>query len=340
VAKIEKRKVVTPPPKKIYGRPAVSRSAQETKEAIVDGLFRKRQIHIFGGSSGVGKSRFAIPMLDRIREGAPVFGHESHPTEFVYIAADRDYDTAKALITDLGGNADDWRIFSLLEDAAFQEMEFKRILEHFIIPQNLEARLFFVEGIGMLAEDINDYRTVRKFLHGLLDVCHRRDITIIGSAHSPKMKQGEKYQLTRENILGSVAWGGVADTVLGFDFGNRNDPKDRTRRVVVWPHSFGETEVFHLIFQNDGRLEQVEDPKVVRARNSDKIKDVFWKFVADNPGEFVAADAIDFAEKNGVSRTDTFSVLKAMVEEGRVEKLRRGRYRARKLDALDVTPLD
>lgn len=335
-----KDKVVTIQPKKIYGRPKVLCPKDKIKEAIVDSLFKKGQIHLFGGASGVGKSRLAIPMLERIKNGELVFGHESHATDFVYVAVDRDYNTARALIFDLGFDADSWNIFSLLEDALFQEMEFKRILENYIIPQFPNAKLIFVEGMGMLLPNIIDYYAVRKFLHGLLDICHKKEITIIGSVHSPKMKEGERYQLTRENILGSVAWGGVADTIVGFDFAKRENPLDPGRKIVVWPHSFGKQEIFHLSFNDLGVLQQVDDPRMVRARNNKKSKDVFWQFVAEHPGEFVAAELIDYAEKCQTSRTDIFGLLKDSVEEGRVEKLRHGKYRVRQIDALDFTPLD
>src|SRR5437867_12822784 len=73
------------------------------------------------------------------------------------------------------------------------------------------------------------------------------------------MKHGEHYELQRDKLFGSVAWGRKAETVVGIQYAEGSDATSTVRELKVLPRN-GKNETFYFDFQN-GRMVQVEKPE-------------------------------------------------------------------------------
>ena len=109
-----------------------------------------------------------------------------------------------------------------------------------------ELRVIFVEAyIGQAG---NDYGATSRSLKGLNALCQEHKLTIVGTTHTPKHGA---VQSTREAILGSVANGGMIETVITF-------ARDKgTIKLVVIPRQEPEL-IFWYKWSQDGKLVETE----------------------------------------------------------------------------------
>jgi len=137
------------------------------------------------------------------------------------------------------------------------------------ILKNIEAtvpmpKIVFIEGIDMLVERGNELRNSTDFMHLLHQISEHYNLVIIGSMGSPKVKEGNGYAATRDNILGSTGWGRAASTVALMQFSKK---QEKGRRVLTVELRNAPAEKFVLLFV-DGSLEvQPDDPDKEEASN-------------------------------------------------------------------------
>lgn len=179
---------------------------------LIDKLLPASRIHLIGGNSNAGKTRFLLPMLLEWQAGMPILGLESNPVPWAYVVGDRllveAHDTCRAMAIDpdripmipaFGEKNKRWE--SVINEAAKRKIGF------------------------LVWEGFSDFcrgekkKDVREYLSSLAAYCHSSDffnnsLTILGVMEAPKLKSHERYDDPRQRISGLASWGYHASSVL------------------------------------------------------------------------------------------------------------------------------
>ena len=83
-------------------QPFIGPKLPRHREYLIESWMPARQVHLLGGSSGAGKTRWLINMLETVwSKGDPVFGHNSHPVPWAFISGDRDWEDMRRMLESL-----------------------------------------------------------------------------------------------------------------------------------------------------------------------------------------------------------------------------------------------
>jgi hypothetical protein len=231
-----------------------------TQTFLVDGLMPTGEVHVLVGASGVGKSSFLYNFINDWQHEKKIFGRKT--TWYPYAVLSNDRSKAGIMRTlqrlDLnpklfniqetlgieykGGYKDDGQTH-LMSDLEFVIRESLR--------KNKELKVFFVEGLHVGQAEGNDYGAASRALQGLNALCQRCHLTIVGTTHSPK--NNPAVESSRESIIGSVANGGMVETIIAFQ---KNKGKVK---VTIIPRQERELTVWHE-WSPEGRLIECEEP--------------------------------------------------------------------------------
>lgn len=261
--------------------------ADNPAEFLIDGILPANEIHLLGGSSGSGKTTLVFQTLADWQDGLPVFGHKSRPVPYSYLSLDRSRSSVTRTLERLGLDSKLTRV--LCQEHFKKAATITEIIDaaHIIHP---DSTFFIIEGFQTLAGDKgNSYAPVANLLRNSASLCSERRITILGVAHSPKMKVDESFQHSRELILGSVAWGAYSDTIITVQL----DETTGNIAVRVSPRNAA-AELFNYVFGQRGILTPL-DP----AKPKETIK---LKLEALAPGNTVfRSDILEWAKAFRVS---------------------------------------
>jgi len=229
------------------------------REWIVDQIMPIGQLCLLVGPAGVGKTTHSFDLCDDIQEGRLVYGRQVRQTGVVIVSCDRDEDSHYDRLTSLGIPHHRFAFFPQRDAPTSIERIVSACTHHY-----KSHRLLFIDGFGTLVPDgkLNDYGVVSRFLADCGALCKKHKITILGSIHTAKAKEGEAYTSPREQALGSAAWAGFADLMIVMQRDNPKEPADPIRRVHVCTR--GGAGDFTLKYKMDkdqgGRLVLYEDP--------------------------------------------------------------------------------
>lgn len=184
-----------------------------------------RRVHLLGGVSDAGKTRFILPALLSWATAPP----------WVYVAGDRTLDDAQDSMRDMGiapatvpmvpafgeHNKASWLEIKLAVDRAY--------------PQ---AELIVVEGFQDLVPGQGRKTEVREFLSAVSAYLnpspqHPNGLTILGVVESPKLKPHEQYSNPRQRVSGPSGWGYHASTILLIESAARDD-SFLTGNRIMW----------------------------------------------------------------------------------------------------------
>lgn len=199
---------------------------------IIDGILPANRVHLVGGVTDAGKTRWIIPAMLQIEKGQPLLGCQTHaPASWLYVAADRLLDEAENTIRTMGLNPTAIRILP-----AFGTHN-KTWLEIILDAQRLtpQPELLIIEGFQDMCDE--DRRSVKEFLGRISGYCPpSRDfangLTIIGICESPKMKPQERYRNPRQRISGVSAWSYHSSTVVMIEAFEKDDALETPNRTV------------------------------------------------------------------------------------------------------------
>lgn len=181
-------------------------------EFLIEGILPANEIHLLGGSSGSGKTTLVFQTLAAWQEEQDVFGHKSNYVPYSYVSLDRSRSSVDRTLERLDLNAVITRVICQ-EDLP----NVSTITEVVAAVRKIhsDSIFFVVEGFQTLVGDKgNSYAPVAGLLKRSATLCSKEQVTILGIAHSPKMKIDESFKHSRELILGSVAWGAYSDTIV------------------------------------------------------------------------------------------------------------------------------
>lgn len=229
--------------------------ARSAFDFIIDDILPTRELHLIGGPSGSGKTTWVFQiLLPAIQIGAEVFGRASRPTSICYIACDRSDASLRRTLKRLKmGN--EIPAFSITHDKMIRSLNAVITEARKRVPN---VKLLIIDALAMLVPEgrINDYKITADFLTDASSLCEHHDITIIGLLHSPKTREGEEYANPRQRIMGTVAWGGFADTVIMIEPCKENGSE---RMVTLCSRNCGDEEHFYR-FSEEGLLETIHAP--------------------------------------------------------------------------------
>jgi hypothetical protein len=283
---------------------------------LIDKILPARQVHLIGGPSGIGKTRWIVHLLKDWLEGKPVLGFKSHPEKMMYFATDRNEESLEETFQALDiGTLFPWK--SLLNTT-------QSIDE--IIKSHPDVKLFVFDPIMLFVPDYKyiDYGTVATFLRNLTKLCVKYDVTIIGVVHTAKMKEGALFVNPRERLLGSAAWGAYAETLFILGSNDFEHPeKSKIRNVNVLPRNSAEF-VIHWKFNSHGIPTPCNAP--APSYEESPSFSIFLSHIPEN-SDLTTKELQKIATDLSISQATFFRHLKKAVEQLDLVVVMKGIYR-------------
>ena len=182
-------------------------------QCLADDIFPVRRVHLLGGVSDAGKTRFILPLLMQWQAGLPILGRASHPVPWVYVVGDRLVEEAHDTLSDMHIPPASVRIIPAFGQ---HNKSYTQILLAASVLQP-QPQFLVIEGFGDLCGESRS--EVREFLGSIGSYCQGctefpAGLTILGIVESPKQKPYERYANPRQRISGSSAWGYHSSTVI------------------------------------------------------------------------------------------------------------------------------
>lgn len=182
-------------------------------------------ISLIAGASGIGKTAFLAWWTTRIRDGLPIFGYPTAPIpQQAILAIDRSWVQSTSKWFEAVGYPD-IRAYSPPDDPAIKPARWRNkahrisLLTEFLdkLGPLIPGAVVYVDPLApFLGGNLLDYDSCAVACLEIRDICRQRRITIIGTAHTAKMKndQKDRYARLQDRILGSTALLGYTDTQM------------------------------------------------------------------------------------------------------------------------------
>lgn len=226
----------------------------DSPEFLVDGILPANEIHLLGGSSGSGKTTLVFQTLADWQEGKPVFGHASYPVPYSYVSLDRSRSSVNRTLERLSLRDVITRVICQEDLPAISSIN---DVIAAAVKIHSDSLFFVLEGFQTLVgEKGNSYTPVANLLRRSATLCSKHKYTILGIAHSPKMKADENFKHSRELILGSVAWGAYSDTIITV----QHDEGTGNIVIHISPRNAA-AETYHYVFGASGILVPLDAAK-------------------------------------------------------------------------------
>jgi DNA-binding HxlR family transcriptional regulator len=272
------------------------------------------ELHLLGGPSGAGKTRWIFQSLIDWRTTRLVMGMECEPfPSIAYLA----YDRSEASI------GQTLSYFPELQVPCYS-LRGRRTPISKLPTEYPDIKVFIIDGIATLLPGgrINDYQVVADFLCAAGEVCAKCCITIIGILHASKTKEGEEYRNPRQRIAGSVAWAAFSETVFVVEPVHPDEPEDQKRRLFICPRNAKEMS-FDMCMNDNGRLLIESAPDDLA--NSDET---IILTVLRAKGTLSRKELINSIENLGISRATLDRRLDSLDRKGLIDKPKYGHYAA------------
>jgi len=248
------------------------------REPMHEGWFPKGEVSLIGGSSGAGKTSWAMPLLEKIRKGADVFGHSTKPRDYRVLLHDRSKKAMQRTVKSLGLSAEAvQRVIRLT--TAQQSHPPAETLEA-AIEREPGVECWFIEGLDLWITDPNKMEVVGPVIDGLQRIATRRDVAVLGTVGSPKQRGKDNKYFGRDALFGSAALARKVETVVLMQLHDENNPNS-VRRCTVLPRN-GRAETLYFEWQSEGLVLTAEPQAVEEVRAIDKMEQRVFGVV--NPG--------------------------------------------------------
>ena len=311
---------------------ALARKATDPSQKwVIEDLFEVGEIHLLTGPSGSGKSTWFLNTIYEWAKGKDVLGHTSFPKPYVYIVCDRTlsmtFDTLKRI------GLENWDIPMFTIDELQAELKGEVITLEKIADMLPWVKVFFIEAIGWFEPSHNSrqmgYTESLKYWSSIRGRFAKRGLTIIATTHSPKAKGKDRYGHSRERVIGSAATGGACATIVTFDFSDETNATDEGRIITISPRN-SKNLVLHYTLDEHGVLqykdvfegEQKEDEKGIYLVHKEFSK------CGLKEGDILDIESLKgIRERTGIARSTFARIVKDLVDEGILRKIKLGTYR-------------
>ncbi len=219
-----------------------------------DGWFPKGELSLIGASSGVGKTSWAMPLLEKIRHGEDVWGHKTKPRDYRVLLHDRSKKatrrTARAL------HMSDEAMKRVIRLKPEQQTRQPSEILQAAIEASPGVDVWFIEGLDLWIPDMHKAGAVAPVIDSIQRVATRFNVAVIATVGSPKQRGRDRYH-GRDSLFGSQALARKVETVVLMSL---HDEKDLNSTRVCWvlPRAGRPEQMFFA--WKDGGLVQVPEP--------------------------------------------------------------------------------
>jgi RecA-family ATPase len=293
---------------------------------VVDGILPCNLVHLLAAPVGIGKTTLIMQLLQSMKDGTLWLTKQAYPRRVVYISADRGKQETDSTLERLGLTGLEFKLVSL-KDTKCTTIS---TLEFYIDQNCLRRDLVIVEPLnfflrdGNKTGDINNFGHVSRFLLAIGKKAEELQLTILGSLHSSKAKQGSQYMVAREKVIGSIAWTAFTATTIVLEPSDPTVCDDPGRLIHVLPRDMRPFTLEYTVEPERGLLIQRERMKPMK----NKLEEYFEGHEAET---FTSEDMKNWAEKAGISESTMWRWLKQKVRDGYVIIEEPGLYRKAKL---------
>lgn len=250
-------------------------------EPMHEGWFPKGEVSLIGGSSGAGKTSWAMPLLEKIRKGEDVFGHTAKPRDYRVLLHDRSKKAMQRTVKSLGLSAE--AIERVIRLSSTQQSRPPAEILEAAVEREPGVECWFVEGLDLWITDPNKMEVVGPVIDGLQRIATRRDVAVLGTVGSPKQRGKDNKYFGRDSLFGSAALARKVETVVLMQLHNEDDPNS-VRRCTVLPRN-GRAETLYFEWQATGLCLTAEPQAVPELKAIDRMEQRI--FAAVQPGEEV-----------------------------------------------------
>jgi hypothetical protein len=283
-------------------------------------------ISLLAGAPNVGKTALLAGLVRNLRDQRPVFGHAVNKVMGIgLIAADRGWERGAGEWFQRAGYSEILH-YSMVDDVKFDPRTLRRkferplrLLEMIDKLQLPKHSLVLVDPIGLfLGGNLNDYDSCAVACHEIRTMLRDRCLTILGTAHSAKLKadKRERYLRLQDQLLGSTAIAGFADTQMYLA-----SPEEigKTYYAFLWHPHTAPAETFFL--------ERDEQGLYVPYSGADEGNCTrVLAFLPEDGSEISAASWYELAEAIPISKATFKRVVETLIERERVRKVKHGIY--------------
>jgi hypothetical protein len=217
-------------------------------EPMSEGWFPKGEVSLIGGSSGAGKTSWAMPLLEKIRKGESVFGHATKPRDYRILLHDRSKKGTRRTVRALGLPPE--AIQRLIRLKATQQSRPPAEILEAAIEQQPGVEAWFIEGLDMWIPEMHKMESVSPILDGLQRVATQHNIAILATVGSPKQRGKDNKYSGRDTLFGSSALARKAETVVLMQLHDEDD-SNSVRVCTVLPRN-GRAEKLYFEWQSKG----------------------------------------------------------------------------------------
>jgi hypothetical protein len=244
-------------------------------EPMHEGWFPKGEVSLIGGSSGAGKTSWAMPLLERIRKGADVFGHSSKPRDYRVLLHDRSKKAMQRTVRSLGLSTE--AIQRVIRLSTTQQSRPPAEILESIVEGEPGVECWFIEGLDLWIKDPNKMEVVGPVIDGLQRIATRRNVAVLGTVGSPKQRGKDNKYYGRDSLFGSAALARKVETVVLMSLHNDDDPNS-ARRCTVLPRN-GRAETLFFEWQTEGLCLTTEPQAVPELKAIDRMEERIFNAV-------------------------------------------------------------
>ena len=326
------------------------RQALEANQSfIVDTIFPKGSLHLFGGPSGAGKTTLLFQTLYAWSQGIPVFGRfTSNPCKWVYVSGDRSLRETTGTLKRLGYGKWDAPLYAM-EDLALRDSGHLIAEEPtiFHIAKTFpDAELIVIEGLQAFLPNTQRGQSQNKadqlWMMRIRDQILNPGRTIIATTHTAKSKLQTGSMDKRNTFLGSAALIGACSTCVAFD--NPMDHQEMMtgkkpivymdkgdRLVTLMGRDFPDIELNysrdkHGLFVLETSRQRGEITQESTVDDKELMLD-FELMAHPVESEIRTHELKCWSVKHQLAEAFIYKWLKSKIEVGQVEQLGRGRYK-------------
>lgn len=262
-------------------------------EYLVSSWFPKGEVSLIGAPSGAGKTSFGFNLLEKLRKGGEVWGHQAKARDYRVLSHDRSKRSIVSTVKSLGLVVADVlpRVIRLTTK---QQLDSPVNVFGACLAGNPGVEVWFLEGLDMWIPEMNKMEVVAPILDGLQRLATLHDVAVIATVGSPKQKGKDKYT-GRDALFGSAALARKSETIVTVGWTDDDDPNS-VRKVVVMPRT-GQAETLFFTWI-DGRFDLTKEPQAV------------FNVGTDTNRELTKAVAARFADASPVVYMPVFGSLR------------------------------
>jgi hypothetical protein len=187
-----------------------------------------------------------------------------------------------------------------------------------------DIKLLLVENCQSLmpSKKWNDPGSITEFCAALREFLEDRNVAMLGTLGTAKMKRGESYSQLADKVFGSGQWAHEAETLMGIE---RHQPgyvpgqKKSTLRFLEVQAEDGSEKAIWADFNGDGHLVPIE--RCAEDWFASPTADLdAWLAAAPIGQKFIRDEFLEWGQRVNIGETKTKAWINLQVAKGRLDR--------------------